>query len=352
MRKHVLRIFYQRIIAIIILVQLGLFVHGQQKKPDVVQEELKVEPQETVESMRDRAKRSKVVLLNPYDAINYIKNYREKFCKGDELRHTKSIFLDASYFHFFYDFFTKSPNKYDGMRIFFASYHKMLDPAYTHQKHEKQISLIMAPTIDKVGYLNDFHVYANGTNYDPALVKSGVFCPGACDTITVKAKDPVTPTIPVSGGATNPFIFLRREEADVYIANYRKRYCKLWNKKHTKSLWMPLIDFDFLCQFFEKDRQTKKYAGVRVYFAAYNQRPMEDTKNAREKQITLIFVAASNNDTKNPDFDALLDFYPCFKPEFKAKSIKKRNKKRSNLDEPKNENHGELCPHSCDDDDH
>ncbi len=113
-----------------------------------------------------------IILLTPYETITYINNYRDKFCKRNNQKHTKSIFLSKQYFDYIEDFFkhTVPPKdeKYDGVRIFFSSYHDCLGDPQIHQAHRKQISIILAPTINKEAQFKDFKT-ANKDNKDTAI---------------------------------------------------------------------------------------------------------------------------------------------------------------------------------------
>lgn len=273
-----------------------------------------------------------VVLLNPYDAVTYINNYRKKFCKRNTKKHTQSVFLDSNYFNFIGEYFKDHPSgNNDGIRIFFASYHRFIDDEpHVYQAHKKQITLIIAPTKDTVAYLDSFNKYAEQKGFNKDVLNHGALCPNSCDNITGAG---VSTDDPVLGKKPTPLIFLEPDTARRFIHNYRRRYCRLWNKKHSKSLWMPRQNFEFLYEFFRYYASSKKYAGIRIFFASYN-KYIPKSYNARKKQITLIFTAALSNRTHDPDFSALLNFYDIYT---------KTGTKVFQL----NENHGELCPNAC-----
>jgi hypothetical protein len=282
----------------------------------------------------EAATTNNVVMLNPYEAITYINNYRNKFCKRNNKKHTKSIFLNAEYFNFIGEYFREhKPEDADGVRIFFASYHRFLGKApNVYQAHKKQITFVLAATKDKIAYLDSFNKYADQKGVIRDALNHGELCPNSCDDVTNPEASTANTALSIK---PVPLVFLNPDTAKQYIRNYRKRYCRLRNKKHTKSIWIPRDNFEFLYEFFKNDASSKKYAGMRVFFASYNKK-IKETCNARKKQITLIFTAALMNSTHEPDFTALLNFYE----EYKKRAIKVLDK---------NENHGELCPNSCND---
>ena len=261
--------------------------------------------------------------MNPFEAISYINNYRNKFETKNAKKHTRSIFLTKDYFFKLRDFFKDPAMKaYDGIRIFFACYNTLLVPS---QIHKKQITIILAPTKNKRA---DFDIL--NIRFKDAL-NHGELCPNACDATTASGTSQTGTNNPVP----DPFMSLTPAEAYKYIRNYRKRFCKIGNKKHSKSLWMPKKNFLFLGDFFSADNpRANEFSGIRIFFACYN-KFIPETDNARTKQITLIFTAADNK--KEPQFDALNNFYLIYKQAFRAEEFR-------------NENHGELCPNACDED--
>jgi hypothetical protein len=264
-----------------------------------------------------------IILLDSATATRYIDIYQRKFTRWHNMNHTKYIFLDTTYFSYLYTFFTDPANsQYDGIRIYFADYNDFIDPDRTHQARKKQITILLAPTIHQEGQLNVFLPLTRDA------LNHGELCPNACDPQTPNSMRTVQRKIVAD--PSDKFIFIDSATASGYMKNYKRKYDFLWNKKHSRSLWMGKDDFIFLGKFFQADAVKQPYAGIRISFAAYGA-IIPEMNNVRKKQITLVFSAAKSNEAHEADYNALRNYYyRSFDPS------------RTPV------NHAKLCPGACD----
>lgn len=133
---------------------------------------------------------SEIYVLDSGTAHQYKRYYKNRFCILNKF-HSKSVWLHKENFMFIGAFFKDLPSNkdYDGIRVFFASYDKWM-PAIPSQARQKQMTVILTPTIKKEPIFSAFGkyrgIYLNKFSEIEKIeriknLNHGELCPKACD---------------------------------------------------------------------------------------------------------------------------------------------------------------------------
>jgi hypothetical protein len=269
-----------------------------------------------------------VLFLAPSAVKQYVINYRQKH-KRKKQTHTKSIYLTRDNFCFMSNFFKDNPD-YSGLRIHFSAYREIRADG---QVHPKQITLFFTPVINNLSRYDVFQPYYDnnpGKRDCPVFpapqgieegqsVNHGELCPSHCDDETDEwGEDPLPPspgpqsTSSRTGSSkTNSkkrkIEILKPADAARFKEYYRKRFCFLWNRKHTKYITLNKENIIFINGFFS-DPTYREFDGVRIFFVSYDQKILDNQKH--DKQISLYIAPAyGTGTTTEPDFCAFIKYF-------------------------------------------
>ena len=92
----------------------------------------------------------------------------------------------------------------------------------------------------------------------------GELCPEICDA-TTRDWGPAKrlKVTSVNQAASDQVIILDPHDARDYAKYYRRRFCFL-NKKHTRSIYLPALNYRFIGDFFN-DPDNYDYDGIRIF---------------------------------------------------------------------------------------
>jgi hypothetical protein len=198
---------------------------------------------------------SRNILLDSLEVDSFTTNYKRRYTRLFNKKHTKWIYFPRNYF-IFIDSFFKKETSFKGIRFHFGSYDKKIDP--TQQARDKQITLLIAPADNNNEEEFEKFIAFNKTvdylkNKDSNRVE---MCPNGCKTSITSKMGP------------EHFILLSKKEARSYIDNYKNKFYDS-SKKHSKSLYMDKENFSLLGDFFNSP-SGKDFDGVRISFASYH----------------------------------------------------------------------------------
>jgi hypothetical protein len=278
-------------------------------------------------------------LLSSEESTAYIKNYRNNFKKKDNT-HTKAIYFSKDVFCLLDTFLRKYSGHYTGINTHFIVYDALMTSG---QKDREQMSLYFTPVYQKrksdyTGLRNFYETLDDKTCGKPVTTNYGQPCPKNCDLKTQEWGGNISRTYdPVTEVSLQSVLFHDPTTAMDYKRNYKKEYCRL-NRKHTKFLFMYAGFFRFVGSFLKANPNC---AGIGVYFASYNHRPVTGVSGqARRKQITLIFAPLFKiNGRLEPSFCA----FNCY-----HESLPGNKRLEFETIGAFSGNHGELCPKICD----
>jgi hypothetical protein len=246
----------------------------------------------------------KVVYLPSKEVARYAKNYSTHFSRLSK-KHEKWIFIPRSYVDFMQAFFDMHDKEYDGFRIVFTSFNKIVDP--DNQERKKQIMVLFAPTKNK------WPIYGAFKSFVDKYPK-----------LSPNTKNPFLSFNTSGRSHLRPEYLLTAstQVSNEYVTNY-KDYFSSRRKNHTESVYINLPTFQAL----RESLEISKLDGFRLRFASYNKK-LDCTCQVTKKQFTLVLELVGSDGSSAYTSD-------------KAKVDQINKLLADGL------NHSELCPSSC-----
>jgi hypothetical protein len=265
-------------------------------------------------------------------------------------------------------FFAINVNQdYTGVTFYFVGY----PDVYAEGQADKFQSLIYAAPSKNVpgrdyrtrttdhNAFNQFLKELNNQNYffQKDIMNKGAVCPGLCDD-TLKKWDTYSSSsygdlsdLPGNDPKyRDAVLFSTRNTQLVDRIRHKTNHEGEFGGNETNSVYHKKHTIRNLARFI-KDNSEANYPLIGMYFASYNSKAPVLTEGQIDfKQTTLIFVPLKydlTSHTYSPDIEGYISFLKALEKEMDMKGKKDEKEKRKK----DTENHGELCPKNCPEED-
>jgi hypothetical protein len=286
-------------------------------------------------------------ILGFKDAKEYIKNYDDLHTNSRET-HTKAYYVNNSTM-LFLDSFFKAKKEYFGFNLYFVTYPKS---SAKYQMRQSQALLYIAPvcldplkdTVTDFSALKKFYKDVTA-QFEENKLNKGITCYGSCDSSLMSwLRLPVENRLnEIPGDLSGSDFFLLTKNRSIH-KDKRDRFAQghgmELNEQQTRWVYFDKRTVGRLAGFINQASNKSLFPMIGIYFGSYNKQvPGTKQQNYKQTMVGFIPMRKMVSGYYEPDICSYVEYWNS------QMTFKKKDK------DMLTDNHGQLCPKACPDDD-